>query len=505
MTDGQAKRFGGEALFIVGLLLALFTATVIIVSHEDQHADALMDAEAPINIVHGRGNVSYIHPHITPGTQFMDVAPVYTYSLAAWLKAFGVSDRSVISMNCAVVALSGFLVWLFVTRERLVTTPWMRILLAPSLVLTGPVAVIYRTNRYDALGMLGLAAACAALTIRHRAFRHAALAVCGYLVGTGGFHVIVGGGLLSLGPLFVRGRRSLSDFLAFNVGTAIGLGTVVTLLLARGQFRTLLNALAMEGAHVPRGFAWYLLAPVRGGQHSGILDGDLVLLCAAFLAFLGTLVYSRSGWPRSAAAFGLCAGIVIPITLSCFGRYSSTYAWLAAVPMFAGALITLDKQTTPRWLSFCIGGLLLVTTAAGFPAYAFMGLAEWTARDRSVAERFISRHIRDGDVLYTCGSGYYPAKQSRNIAYISSGFHSMTPDQRNSVSLLVLHGGENGYALLEPTTDEALASFGGEWEMVDELLVPRGAFRMILPPRPKSNCTYHLMIYRKQGHASGDR
>jgi len=258
------------------------------------------------------------------------------------------------------------------------------------------------------------------------------------------------------------------------------------------------TSLAQNGTNAVRHLSWYLMAPIRGGQKTGVFDADLLLVGASVCAFYLTLRSRSAGGLRSAAGFGLTAGIVIPIVLSCFGRYSNTYVWVAAVPMFVGATIAVDAAIHARAPAAGVGALLLAAVLAGFPAHALVRAAEWTAQDRAVVEAFIAEHLRDDDVAYSCTIGYYPAKKFLHTAFIGSAFHSMTDQQRNAVNLLVMDGRENGYAMYEPTVNEAIASFGGEWDMVAELTVPRGEFRSRIPPKPKSDCTYHVMLYRKR-------
>lgn len=81
--------------------------------------------------------------------------------------------------------------------------------------------------------------------------------------------------------------------------------------------------------------------------------------------------------------------------------------------------------------------------------------------------------------------------------YLISAFQQMTPEQRAAVTLAVIEGRENGVALMEPLPEEAFASFGGEWQEVARLEVPRGELRQRLPPRPRSSCAYNVGIYRR--------
>jgi hypothetical protein len=492
-----------EAAALAVVLFTFVFVAVTFTSSGPQHADAVMDAEPSINMVLGRGAVSFAHSQSTPGSIHALVTPLYTALLAAWLAVWGIGCRAVMSFNAVAVAAAAGCVWLFLARTALVRSAPLRLLAVASLPLLAPVAVVYSNNRYDSIGMLGLAAACATLTCERRPLRLALLAGCGILVGTGGFHVIIGGAVLACLALAARGRGSLMEFLAFGVGTAVGLAITLGVVVGTGAMESLRGALNHNQTGVRRtpslrNLAWCLVSPLRGGQRTGILDADLLPLAAMACAVIGTALSRRPLGLRSAAVFGAACGICVPLALSMAGRYSGTYVWLAVVPVFIGVIIAIDRDLEPgRWRWAAIA-LLAATVAAGFPARAAVAAAEWRAWDRAPVESFIQSHMEPDDVVYTTFTGYYPVKQRARLGFFGSAFRSMTAEQRAAVTLMVIGGKENGTALYEPTAEEAMASFGGAWDEVGDLVVPRGAIRMSLPLRPKSDCTYHVTVYRRR-------
>ena len=488
-----------ERVFVVGYLLAFVVIATASVSHGPQHCDANMDAEIPINILLGKGPVSFAHSQTPPGTRIADTAPVYGWAMTTWIRIFGISSPAIMSMNVVVIACTTFLLWCFLGRAKLLRHCWSRLGFVASLPLIGPVSVIYGINRYDSFGMLGLAVACLSLTVHNRPARLLAMIVAGLLIGTGGFHVIIAGGLLTLFALAALGPGYLKEFLAVNAGIAIGLSSVAVKSVIEGTFHTIVTVLSHNDVGKIRQVTWHLLAPLRGGHHTGLFDADLMPIAALVTATIASMPSLRSRDRLSTPAlFGLAAAVFIPMTLSGFGRYSGTYVWLSAMPVFTCCFIMLDRATrlSP---AFVMSALFLAATAlAGFPPRAIMRAAEWDAQSRDPVEKWISEQIRPDDVVYSCFVGFYPLKRLPNSVTFGSAFVSMTEDQRSSVNVLVLDGHENGRCLGEPDVDEALAKFGGEWDLIAELKTPRGALRMKIPPKPKSDCTYHVMIYRRR-------
>lgn len=483
----------------VGAYLVVFAVVATIVcSHARPHADAVMDADPAINAAMGKGPLSFIHPQVTPGSPLTDIAPVYGRVLTAWLRAFGISSESVMSMNAWVIASSTFLLWLFLARGSLLRHTSTRLVFVALVPLITPVATIYRINRYDSFGILGLAGACAALTVRDRSPRYVLLVVAGVLVGSTGFHVVIGGGLLTLLALVMYGRRRLPEFLAVNAGIAIGLGWVLANIVTSGSLEAIRTALEQNGVHATHPLTWHLLAPLRGGQRTGIVDADLLLLGCIACAAIGAVRRYAPRLLASATTFGLAAAIIVPLTLSGFGRYSDTYVWLTAIPVFTCCMIALDHEIDSWMWAACLSTLLAASAFVGFPAHALMMASEWGPQDRHVPDAWIESQLGVDDVVYACTSTYYPAKRIPRTAYIGSAYHSMTDEQRASVNLLVMDGHENGTAMFEPDTEEAIASFGGEWDLVAELKIPRGELRKRIYPKPKSDCTYHVTIHRRR-------
>ncbi len=457
-----------------------------------------MDAEPAINMVLGRGAVSFTHPQAAPGAPIGLTTPLYTAALAGWLLVWGISETAVMSMNCLLVAAASFFLWMSVVRSGCIRRPWLRVALAVGVPLLPAVTLVYRLNRYDSFGMLGLALACAALTLRMRWQRLTSLVVAGLMAGTAGLHVAVASAVLGSLALIFLGRRYVAEFVTFGVAAAAGLAIMLGILFHQNLLDSLRTVLSQCGVSEARAWHWYALAPLRGGQLSRLIDGDALCLLASLFAVCGVWLSKRQRLLQSGAMFGLCAGVAVPLALSIAGRYSDTYVWLAMIPMVIGCVVALDHEIDSRRLKQLVGGLLAVVALSGFPTSAFMSLAEWRARDPVPVEAFIARHIEPDDVVYTTFVGYYPVKTKAGTAFFGSAFHSMTAEQRAAVTLAVIGGKENGAGMYEPSAEEAFASFGGEWMEVGHMKVPRGEFRKSIPPRPQSDCTYNVVIYRKR-------
>lgn len=485
-----------------GVLFSLFLFVAVatsVIAHTRPHADAVMDAEVATNLVMGKGAVTYQHPQTVPGSRFAGWTTIHILSLTAWIWLFGFSSTSVMSMNVVLVALTTSFAWLFLSRASLLRHRWSRMAFVIGLPLIEPVMTLYRLNRYDPFGPVALSAACASLTVTDRRLRLFLLMFTGFTAGMCGLHVIIGAGLLALLALLVLDRTRFFDFLVFTLGLTLGLSAyLIDIFYLHPELSVALRtALTLNAVQASRSLHWYLVSPLRGGQESSFFDIDLVFVIAMLVTAYGTTRSYRNPVASQAARFGCVVSILIPLLLSLFGRYSGTYAWLAVIPAFTCCIIVIDAYVD--WTQWTIIAAVLLSAASflGFPARALMVSTEWQEQGREQVDRWIENHIAPGDVVYACHFAFYPVKRTGCVAYIGDAFHAMTDEQKNHVNVLVMDGHENGSSMFEPDPRQAMQAFGGEWDLIAELRIPRGVFRQMLRPSPHSDCTAHAMIYRK--------
>ena len=168
-----------EAALVVCLLVSFCIGAILVCSNGHIHGDEPMVADTSINIATGIGNINNAHDTQVPGQPATTSAPSHRYSLALWVKIFGFSRSSVIAFNCVIVALVSFTFWFASVRTSECLPPSCRLLLMAFVTLSPATYAVYSINRYDIVGMLGLALAYLAHTFRSDPVRLIALAVTG--------------------------------------------------------------------------------------------------------------------------------------------------------------------------------------------------------------------------------------------------------------------------------------------------------------------------------------
>lgn len=489
-----------ESLTVASALAVLAIVASVISAHGPQHADALMDAEIAICPLQGYGMTTFAHPHTTPGISSVPLVPLYVLGLAAWLAVFGISALAVMSFNAWIIALSLMLFWFALRRASMFHNRMLLGSLPIAAMCAIPVAKLYFINRYDSLGMLGLALAGVCLSLPNRAARTAGLASAGVIVGLGGgLHVSIASVIIAAISLLIYGWSCLPAVITFAGSVCAAMGALLGGHYMVDSLATLSRAISISGVHQNRSLSSHMMAAVRGGYQTAVLDDDLVLLVIAAVGSLVTLRLSDSRSKRRLSCGCFAAGIVIPVVLSTAGRYSNTYAWLASIPLLTSATLGIDELLRARRRTFAglmtsgVCGIALL----GLPLRAVYALIEWDARDLNKVERRLENLLRPDDTVYATSSGYYPVKRRTPPGFLLSAFHSMTAEQRASVTIMIIDGMENGVFMFQPTFEEARDSFGGQWVEVERIVIPRGHLRSRLPPKALSDVSFNIGVYRR--------
>lgn len=523
---------------ITGLAFFVAFATAVC-SRRPPHADEVIDAEVAINMVQLGKPVSYAFTYTTPGTLAATGWPAFEYGLAAWLAVWGVSRPAVLSFYITIAAIVGLLMLIVVRRTRVIESPVARILLSWAIPLLPAVASVYSKNRYDAVGMLGLAVATFALTVRRPSVRYALLVGAGLAVGAGGFDVVIASGPLAMLLVLCTGRRFLGEAAVYLACVVAGLGLAFGLMKVNGtldDFFDLMRLSRVNARAAARGASLRLrvvepalLAILVG---TALIDTGWELMVAArrvldgagpatksFLAFLraagGANPTESDDDVRGArhvalvgklVFLGLVAAVLIPTCIGSVGHYNKEYGWLSAIPAFVAASI-IAWRARSSWLRIAVAVALLPIVLSGLPAKALVVGTEWVEQDYGPVQRFVAKHIALHDVVFASWPLFYPAKHAGTTAYIGGAFHRMTDAQRQAVTVAFFAGRDNGVGHTDPTIEEALEGFGGRWTEVDRLVVPRGALRSKLPPAPKSTYCYEVRVFRRTNaeQAAGQR
>ncbi len=172
----------GEKYEQVWLACILLVFVFINVFTADRYPFPFFDeafyTDPAVNYLTGHGFTANVPGENAPVFYFYS-GPAHPALLIPWLKVFGISIRSVRSINFAYMAMTALLIWSAAKRTGLVLSPRWRLLLVSMLICDYSIICSYRCGRYDCLGMLVLAFACWSFSLKPGPLRITALAIAG--------------------------------------------------------------------------------------------------------------------------------------------------------------------------------------------------------------------------------------------------------------------------------------------------------------------------------------
>jgi hypothetical protein len=346
--------------------------------------------------------------------------------------------------------------------------------------------------------MLGCALACFLLTLPKSTTRSIMLVVAGALIGTGGLHVALAGVAVTAAVTIMARHPIFPDIFLLTVAIVGGVTATLGLIYADpGKAKSFSAHMHIDAVHAPLSVIDLLNSPFRGGHPTVMLGGNAFLLCALAVLLVSNHKTQGGRVEQKYGLLALAAGLVTPLTLTTAGRYSFTYAWIAAFPMAIGALSLLAARgLSVKGLVVALP-LLAAAAAGGLPLSVATTVIDWSANDYQRVTDFVKSQIQSDDVAYSTYGNYYPLKQSAATAYFGMAIHTMSHVQRESVTVVFLSEHDTKGTLFSPTTEFIFAELGGSWQECGSLVVPRGDFRMALPPPPRQECTYKVRAYRR--------
>jgi len=489
--ESVADRF--EAVFALMAVAAFLAVAFLCCDRVLPHADEVMYAETSANIAEGRGPVAWTHANVVPGTANALAYVPFVYAEAAWIRMFGFSRFAVQSFSIVVVAGAAMLFWAFLRRSRLIPSAAERLFLVAAMPLLPSVVTLYWTNRYDVVAVFGVALAAWATTVPIPGCRLTLLWIAGVLVGGDGFHAAVVTPCLAGVAWLYGGRRDTAALVAYGSGVACGIVLTFGEMWASGTLGVF--RLLMEHNKVAvRGLGKVLAAPFA--VHSNFRE-NLLMMVALMVALLAGWRQRGGGAWKNAAALGLGVNTLVPMTLTLIGRYNHTYSWLAALPAYLLAVMAAGNAAVGPLARWVILAVLALDAASGLPMRAVMTALESERNSHSAPSQFIRDHIGPADVVYASYSLYYPVKTLASESFFGGVIESMSVDQAARVDKAVLADDAKPNGLFEVKQAEALKRLGGEWEEVGHYRIPRGPWRMMVPPKPKDTAIFDFKVFRR--------
>lgn len=501
ITHDVWRGLGLECKAAIAISLLFFFTALLVTNRGNPYADEAMDAEIPLNIAIGDGQVSFAHANCTPGTPSALVSPAYTYALAAWLALLPQARATVLAFNCLAVAASSLAIWAATVRSSLLATPGWRLTLLAFLPLIPPLLQVYGTNRYDSVAVLGYGLAALLLTLPATGLTLSLMIACGFFTGSGGMHCAISALPLSALIAILFGKAATRHLCAGLAGVTLGLLATFALIFSSEEMTaSFWQALQIDNVSPAMSVADYLRAPLRGGHPSMLRGGNIFLFLALLL--LVTTEPKRGTWTLGMrfGIYGLASGILVPLTLTAVGRYSFTYAWLAGLPMAVGVFALASQRSAYNTARMVAVPLLLAAALPGFPLKAAITALDWNVNSYNAVSSFVTDNIHQDDVVYASYGAYYPVKWTAASCFFGTAIHAMTPTQRTEVTAVVLNEDDLQGSFFSPSKADIFDALGGSWRQEALLTVPRSKLRTAIPITPLGVHVFKYRIYRRDHH-----
>lgn len=468
--------------------LMLFSFLAINIATADRYPfpflDEVMYTDPAINYVTGHGFTVGLMDANSPVFYFYN-GPAHSALLIPWLKVFGVSMRSVRSINFLYMAIIGLLIWSAVKRASIVASSRLRLLLLSMILCNYAVIFSCRCGRYDCLGMLAVALAFWTFTLRSAPLRLGALTLLGAASPWVGLQLLPFEGVLGGALLVFTLFRYWREISVFFVGVAAGGLGLIEFFKSHGVWQLFLHFINYQSTKV--GFVSGL---VQGQfRHSNTLPKDfsfVFVLAAAFLLAV-TFVARRSFRLRSPLVYGLAVVCLLAITLIVLGKFPTYYGWMTFVPLAICVCASLGSGLSIR-MRRCAVALCVLSSIVGVGLHVLASARDWKDRDYSKVEQFVNANVRADDRAYVEPQAYYPAKTRAAATFFWTPVTPMSAAEKSSITVCIIN----------PDRASALKEFGAAWYRTKELVPGHaGLFGVDYKWGFLSLPNYHLAIYRR--------
>lgn len=473
-----------EWMVVAAVIFLIQLANVVTASRSPTiWMDEVMFTDPAANLIFGKGFTSTAWVKLSDDNIWAANAPLHSWLLIPWIKIVGFSPTAVRSINFLYLGLAAFLFWLAVRNSGIITSPLLRIGVVILIWFDSAIGYSYRAARYDELGILLTALAAVLITTRDSIQRRVCLICIGILVPFTGLQLLPFAVVVCLAFLVVYGVRSLRASVPLGLGVALGgalLYLVLTRLAAWNGFA--LAILAPRSDPTRTNTVAKLLAGVR--EYPAAVRIDPLFAAIIAILILG-LVFNRKQQVNSWKRFDILAlllAFAIPIVLAMPGPFARYYFWMVVIPCGIAALQVLERflkgNLQQRRIGWAIGLVLAITALTGLPARLAVTAIEWSKRDYSPVEAFISRAVKPEDVIVADWQAFYALAPKKVKVYYP--IFRLNPEERTSVTELIISPDD---------FEQVTRTLGGNWQRVDLLAAAPAGLGAKL---------YNLAIYRRQ-------
>jgi hypothetical protein len=447
--------------------------------------DEVIYTDPAVNYVTGHGFTATVPGEDSPVSYFYN-GPAHSALLILWLKLFGISMRSVRSINFVYMAMTVSLIWSAVKRSGLVPSTRSRFLLVSMLMCDYAIICSYRCGRYDCLGMLVVAFGFWSVSLTSAPLRLLALAGAGAASPWIGLQLLPLEAMLASTLLAFTLLRYWREIIAFLVGIVAGTVGLIRFFASHGVLEYFLKFV-----HSPTKGFWFVGGLLRGEfRHSNTLPKDfslpLLLGCALLLA---VVLYGKGSLRlRSPLTYGLVFVPLLGFTLVLGAHFPTYYGWMAYIPLAICVCGSLNSDV-PAGVRRLAVALCVVASTVGVGLHVLACAGDWKDRDYSRVQQFVTSNIRSDDSAYIDPQAYYPAKLTGAAIFFWDPEGLMSSTQKNRLTVCVI----------SPERVGLLADLGGEWYSTGQEIIPAhtGLFGSDMRWGFLSLPNYRLSVYRR--------
>ena len=385
-------------------------------------------AEPAVNANLGLGFTSYtnaVQPH---GRFWVGNVPLYSMLLTGWLKVFGIGLVEVRSFGYVLAALAMVMFWWATIRLNLITSAGMRIAFLLTLLLAyGPTSACWGF-RYDTLSMLVVSLTLLVASLRSMRLRLASITALGALYTLTQLPLVSYSAEIGMLLLCFYGRTYLREVMALGLGTILGGALLYALLQSQGAWPDMIMFIQHQRT-------------IRDGGVPKDPSFPLILVAACCLA-LDQYCRGNFRW-RSPLVFGLTAGICVPLGQLAYGWFSTSYTWMAILPLAGGIFSEFSRAgfAIRPFARTAAVAALGVSALLGMPLQLVSAARFRQDRDYGRVVSLVQRQVDKQDWVYCNPSAYYPAKATARTVFLTfydKNDHFFTPEEKQHISVMVI-------------------------------------------------------------------
>jgi hypothetical protein len=487
-TSWSLDLLGEEHEWIwVALILCLFLLINILTAERYPFPffDEVIYTDPAVNYLTGHGFTAAVPGEDAPAFYFYN-GPAHSALLIPWLKVFGISMRSVRSINFVYMAVAMLLIWSAAKRTGLVPSTRWRLLLVSMLICDYSIICSYRCGRYDCLGMLVVAFALWSFSFKSEPLRLSALAIAGAASPWIGLQLLPLEAALGVTLLAFTLFQYWHEIVAFALGVVAGGLGLIRLFSSHGVLQHFLGFI-----HSPTKGFWFVNGLLQGEfRHSNTLPKDfslpMVLGSAVLLAV--ALYGSRSLRLRSPLMYGVIFVPLLGFTLVLVAHFPTYYGWMTYIPLAVCVCASLDLEL-PAGVRRLAVGLCILASVVGVGMHVLSCVLDWKDRDYSKVQQFVISNIRSDDSVYIDPQAYYAAKLTGASTSFWDPRSQMSFTQKSRLTACII----------SPDRLYLLKEFGGQWYSTGQDLIPAhaGLFGTNTRWGFLSLPNYRLSVYRR--------